>query len=184
MRIVGGSARGRRLKSPRGQVRPTSDRVREALFSIIQASVPGAGFLDLFAGSGAVGLEALSRGARHVDFVEEHQGRAEDIRALLEELGWKGKGRVWRTKALKFLEKTVEKYDLVFVDPPYGSPDLVAALTKLVEVKGIRPGGMAILEHPTKSAPPERADELLLQKRYRYGDTTLSVYRLDQESVR
>lgn len=118
MRIVGGSRKGARIFAPKGRdTRPTSDRVREAAFSIL-GSIDGLTVLDLFAGSGALGLEALSRGAASVTFVESDPAALEAIERNLAKLGLEG-ARVVRSDAVKHIARTAERYDLVFLDPPY-----------------------------------------------------------------
>ena len=177
MRIIGGSARGRRIKSPPGQVRPTADRVREALFSILGPHVPGCRFLDLFAGSGAVGLEALSRGARWVDFVEEDPARATSIRNYLRDFGWSEQGHVHRFSARKYLGRVRERFDIIFVDPPYTGPLLAEAVKQILATKILADDGILVLEHASSS--PFAIEGLTTHrlKTYRYGDTMLSVYR-------
>ena len=177
MRIIGGSARGRRIKSPPGQVRPTSDRVREALFSILGPEVPRGRFLDLFAGSGAVGLEALSRGAQYVEFVEEDPARAAAIRNYLKDFGWSDRGRVLRLSARKYLARVPEKFDIIFVDPPYAGPLLREAIQQIISARALADGGILVLEHPSSTVPDVPGLTTHRVKTYRYGDTTLSVYR-------
>ena len=176
MRIVGGSARGRRVKSPPGHVRPTSDRVREALFSIIQNSIKDATFLDLFAGSGAIGLEALSRGARHVVFVDDNAARAAAISRHIEEFGWTDRATVLRLTAKRFLAKSQKTFDIVFLDPPYHSDQMNTAISRIAEGGVVVDGGLLVLEHSSSSPTDEKITGFLPAKRYRYGDTTLSIY--------
>jgi len=177
MRIIGGSARGRRIKSPPGRVRPTADRVREALFSILGADVPGSRFLDLFAGSGAVGFEALSRGADFVAFVEEDTGRAAAISKHLREFAWSDQARVFRLTARKFLTRTEERFDIIFVDPPYGGPLLTEAFRQILLGKILSEDGILVLEHPSSTDVKELVLPSYSCRPYRYGDTMLSVYR-------
>ncbi len=189
MRIVGGSARGRRLKSPPGSVRPTSGRVREALFSILQNNIDisNARFLDLFAGSGAIGLEALSRGARQVVFVDENPARTAAITKHLETFGWKNRALVFRQTAKRFLSNVREPFDIVFVDPPYhsGQASMTANLISEnnsesnSENKLVQHNGVLVFEHPSSSLVNKRIYGFLPAKRYKYGDTTLSVYKLE-----
>ncbi len=182
MRIVGGSARGRRLKSPPGSVRPTSDRVREALFSILQDSIYNARFLDIFAGSGAIGLEALSRGAKHVIFVDDNQARATAIKKHLEKFEWADRADVYRQVAKRFLAKVGEPFDIVFVDPPYHSGQISTIVDIISEAgssgnKIVANEGVLVLEHPSSSPVSEIICGFLPARRYKYGDTTLSVYK-------
>ena len=125
LRIIAGEFKGRRLKTPTGRsVRPTSDRVREAWFSILQTEVPGARVLDLYAGSGALGLEALSRGAHSVDFVEKHSASLAAIRANVEALNVSDRVTIHRGDAMRFAERLQPgQYDLAFADPPYATDE-------------------------------------------------------------
>jgi 16S rRNA (guanine(966)-N(2))-methyltransferase RsmD len=177
MRIVGGSAKGRKLKSPVGDARPTASRVRESIFNILQGRIEGARFLDLFAGSGAVGLEALSRGAEKVVFVEENRARAEAIERFVRELGWNERAVVIRIPAAKYLARGhCGEFDVVFADPPYRTDDMNAILTVLPSDL-IAPDGVLVLEHLASMPAPDEISGFGPPRRYRYGDTTLSVYR-------
>ena len=152
MRIVAGSAKGARIFAPKGRdTRPTSDRVREAVFAIV-ASVEGMTVLDLFAGSGALGLEALSRGAASATFVESDRAALEAIDRNLEKLGLQG-ARIVRGDAVEYLAKTSDRYDVVFIDPPYEKDDKDAyrRVTDRVNT-GLRkwPGGMFAVWYPLK----------------------------------
>ncbi|MDI6709177.1 MAG: 16S rRNA (guanine(966)-N(2))-methyltransferase RsmD [Thermoanaerobacterales bacterium] len=181
LRIIGGSARGRRLKGPpEGSARPTSDRVREALFNILAPWVPGSRFLDLFAGSGAVGLEALSRGAARAVFVEANPRVAAVLQANLSATGLGPKAEVYRNsfeRALADLAAGGESFDLVFIDPPYRRGLEDAALRALCQYNLLAPGGMAVAESDRTHLPPAEIAGLALWRRERYGDTTLSFYR-------
>ena len=125
LRIIAGEFGGRRLKTPAGRnVRPTGDRVKEAWFSILQQSIPDARVLDLFAGSGALGLEALSRGAAQVDLVEQHQASLAVIRDNVESLNVAARVTIHRSDAMRFAERLpAGSYDVAFADPPYASSD-------------------------------------------------------------
>lgn len=166
MRIIAGEFRGRSLKSPGDRrVRPTADRVREAWFSILASDVPGARVLDLFAGSGALGLEALSRGAQQVDFVEISRASLEALRANVSELDAEDRVRIHRADALRFVSRLAPgSYDLAFADPPY-STDQAA---RLVAIFRQRPfAGILTLEH--RAAVVLDGDETR-----KYGDTALT----------
>jgi 16S rRNA (guanine966-N2)-methyltransferase len=135
LRIIGGAWRGRRLRFPaQSEIRPTPDRVRETLFNWLATRIPGARCLDLFAGSGALGLEALSRGAREVVFVERDPVAAREVRARLAEWGATG-GRVQLADAVGFLREPAESFDIVFLDPPFAS-DLLSRTALLLEEGG------------------------------------------------
>jgi 16S rRNA (guanine966-N2)-methyltransferase len=155
LRIVGGGWRGRRVHFPDSPgLRPTPDRVRETLFNWLQFSLAGARCLDLFAGSGALGLEALSRGAREVVFVEEAAEVAQSLREELERLGGTARARVLQTPAARYLGTPGEPFDLIFLDPPFGQRAL-AEPVELVEAGGwIKPGGWVYLECERRAGAP------------------------------
>jgi 16S rRNA (guanine966-N2)-methyltransferase len=155
LRIVGGGWRGRRVHFPDSPgLRPTPDRVRETLFNWLQFSLAGARCLDLFAGSGALGLEALSRGAREVVFVDEAAAVAESLREELERLGGTARARVLQTTAERYLGTPGEPFDLIFLDPPFGQGALAQPIT-LVEAGGwIEPGGAVYLECERQAGAP------------------------------
>ncbi len=174
MRIVAGTFRGRRLAAPRGRdVRPTADRVREALFSIL-GDVSGLRVLDLYAGSGALGIEALSRGAAAAVFVDSSQAAVTAIRRNLSELGLEAP--VQRRDALAYLAAAADgdPYDLVFADPPYDSalrlgPDLAERLPPILSEDAV------IVTESNKRAPLELPFSLLRERSY--GDTRIAVHR-------
>jgi 16S rRNA (guanine966-N2)-methyltransferase len=155
LRIIGGTWRGRRLRfPPTPEIRPTPDRVRETLFNWLAARVPGARCLDLFAGSGAIGLEALSRGAAHVTFVERDPVAAREITARLAEWGART-ARVAQSDALRFLAaKPAEPFDIAFLDPPFASPLLAQAATRLEQGGWLAEDALVYVECPAASAAP------------------------------
>ncbi|MCL4477262.1 MAG: 16S rRNA (guanine(966)-N(2))-methyltransferase RsmD [Nitrospirae bacterium] len=188
MRISGGSAKGRKigfkkafLKKDEGDVlRPTSAKVREALFDIIRKELPGSVFLDLYAGTGGVGIEALSRGAAKAVMVEANKLRVRMIHHLLSEFNFSDRARVANLKAFDFAGKEGEKgqrYDIIFLDPPYGSEELTKMLPLIGEGKIIREGGLVIAEHFFKTKLPESVGKLKFVKGYKYGDTVLTLYK-------
>jgi 16S rRNA (guanine966-N2)-methyltransferase len=172
VRVVAGEYRGRRLRAPRGgATRPTADRVRESLFAML-GDVSGARVLDLFAGSGALGIEALSRGAASACFVERDRAAAAAIRANLDALGARA-GTVRRRDALRFLRSCDERFDLVLVDPPYDSAPrlggpLSAALPRVLEPDA------RIVTESDKRAPLELT--LPLRAERSYGDTRIAIH--------
>jgi 16S rRNA (guanine966-N2)-methyltransferase len=178
MRVIAGRLGGRRLKAPRGTVtRPTSDRVREAVFAMLE-DVGGASVLDLFAGSGALGIEALSRGADSAVFVELDAGAVRILNGNLAELGIADRAadvrRVDAVRALESARARKETYDLVFIDPPYGQaramgPELSAILPSL-----LKPEARVVVESDRR-APLEL--ELELERQKRYGDTSITIHR-------
>jgi 16S rRNA (guanine966-N2)-methyltransferase len=183
MRIVAGKFRGARIEAPKGlATRPTSDKVRQALFNVLEHGAPGVDFdgarvLDLFAGSGALGLEALSRGARFCLFVEESADARAAVRRNVEALHLTGTTKIWRRGATKLgAAGTMQPFDLLFLDPPYGKGLGEKALHSAAEGGWVRQGAVAVLE--------ERADaEIALPAGYEaidtrvYGDTKILVMR-------
>ena len=185
MRISGGSAKGRKVvlrkafirKSGLDELRPTSGKVREAIFNILGARVPESRFLDLFAGTGAVGLEALSRDAREVVFVDISGPRIRLIDELAERFGFTDRTFSTKEDAGNFLRKNIMPYDIIFVDPPYDSDEITKILPLLDSDAVLAPDGTLIIEHAKKTALPEKLETAVLKKRYKYGDTMLSLYR-------
>ena len=154
LRIIGGTWRGRKLRFPASAaIRPTPDRVRETLFNWLGAATRGARCLDLFAGSGALGLEALSRGAAHVTFVERDAAAATELQTRLTE--WHaGDARVERADALRYLEGTAQPFDIVFLDPPFASDLLQSAAAALAERRWLRPGALIYVECAARGGLP------------------------------
>jgi len=188
MRISGGIAKGRRTatkgllsKTSDGEkLRPTSSKVREALFDIIRNEIDGASFVDLYAGTGTVGFEALSRGASRAIFVEPNDLRALTINKNADELGFREKAQVVNSRAHEFLEKSSSKkesFDIFFVDPPYHSEEIKKVLPMIGEKGFLNKSGVVIVEHFFKRELPETAGELKIDRSYRYGDTMLTFYR-------
>jgi 16S rRNA (guanine966-N2)-methyltransferase len=170
MRIVAGRWRGRQIKAPKGPVRPTADRVREAWMSIIQPSLPEARVLDLFAGSGALGLEALSRGSRWVDFVENAPLALRTLRENADALGAGAAFTVHRQDAIRFLEGIeANAYDVAFADPPYRLGLAEAVATRWLAVPF---AALLGVEHAAGESMPEGGDTR------RYGDTAITFYRV------
>jgi 16S rRNA (guanine966-N2)-methyltransferase len=175
MRVIAGTYGGRTLRAPPGAAtRPTSDRVREALFSILGGNVQGARVLDLFAGSGALGIEALSRGAENATFVDDAAGAIKAVRANLGALG--AAAEVHAVDALRFLGAASSggaQYDLVFLDPPYRLADRLASRLSEALPAVLAPGAVAVAESDRR-AP--LALDLPLNDERRYGDTLLRFY--------
>ncbi len=174
MRIIAGTLGGRRLVAPRGlATRPTSDRVREALFSAL-GDVSGARVLDLFAGTGALGIESLSRGAAHATFVENARPALQALRANLAALGVADRASVVAEAAVRAVGSVAGPFDLVFIDPPYAAlatiPPLVAALDR-----ALAPGSTLVLEHASRDPQP-RLEGLEGRPPRAYGDTSISVF--------
>ncbi len=183
MRIVAGKFRGARIEAPKGLVtRPTSDRVRPALFNVLEHGTPEVAFeearvLDLFAGSGALGLEALSRGARFCLFIEESAAARAAIRRNVEALGLTGATKIWRRDATRLGPAgTLQPFDLVFCDPPYGQGLGESALASAAEGGWLRAGAIAVLEERADLDVgwPAKFEEI---DRRRYGDTAIVIAR-------
>lgn len=180
MRIIGGVFRSRKIESPPAHsARPTKDRVREAVFNMIAGNLEGARVLDLFAGSGAYGLEALSRGARECVFVENNPGCALVISKNIEKLKVQDKTKVRKADVTKCLEEMgpqKEKFDIIFSDPPY---DLVLSRNILIMIQRydiLKHSGLLILEHDRKEAISEGAGDVSIYKQKSYGITSISVF--------
>jgi 16S rRNA (guanine966-N2)-methyltransferase len=180
-RIVAGSRGGRRLVVPSGvATRPTSDRVREALFSTVESmtELVGCRFADLYAGSGAVGLEAASRGAAAVLLVESDARAARTIRTNITTLGLAGTCELSTAKVATILATPpASSYDVIFADPPYATPDTEIAALLAALVRWLAADGIAVLERSTRSAPPSTVDALPLDRTRRYGETALHYFR-------
>jgi len=185
MRIVGGTSRGRRLTGPGDlAVRPTADQVKEALFNILAGRIAGTRFLDLYAGTGNIGIEALSRGAQQATFVESSPAMGRLLRANLQQCGFEHLTEVRLVPVSRFLKQRHESpYDIIFLDPPYRTEEVEKVLPSLGHDVIIRANGVVVVEHFHKSPPVDRIGHLALVKTYRYGDTCLSVYRSIREEV-
>jgi 16S rRNA (guanine(966)-N(2))-methyltransferase RsmD len=192
MRISGGLAKGRRIRTKSlfskatrdEELRPTSSKVREALFDIIRDKIGGASFVDLYAGTGAVGLESLSRGADRAIFVEPNRLRAKAIQETAIQIGFHDKTTVFIGKAERFLKKASaekKRFDIFFVDPPYFSEEIMRTLPMISEKGLLNNGGVVVVEHFFKRRLPELMDELKMIRSYRYGDTMLTIYKKETE---
>ena len=180
MRVITGTARGVQLKTPEGlQTRPTTDRVKEALFSIIQFEIPCARVLDLFGGTGQVGIEALSRGAKSAVFVDESEKACGLIRENLKRTKLSEKGKVVRGDYLQYLQNCRETFDFVFLDPPYAEVFLENALNKLTEIDILQSGGIIVAERPVGKELPWNYEGFTRSKDYKYGNTILTLFRKD-----
>ena len=178
MRVITGKARGVQLKTPDGMhTRPTADRVKEALFSIINFDLPGAAVLDLFGGTGQLGIEALSRGAKSAVFVDAREDACKIIRENLQRTKLSLQAKVVRSDYLDYLRRCRESFDIILLDPPYAEVFLENALKCITEIDILQSGGIIIAERPL-------GKELLLDfegytrsKDYKYGNTLLTLYR-------
>ncbi len=171
MRVIAGSARGVQLTAPRGKAtRPITDRVKETLFGILGERVPDARMLDLYAGSGAIGIEALSRGAEHADFVERDRAALAALRANLERTRLEG-ASVHEADVERFLAGAEGTWDLVVLDPPYEVRAIVAPLRALVPL--LAPGASVVIKHFWRAETPE-VEGLAVVRHRRFGETMLT----------
>ncbi len=173
MRVITGSARGKKLKEPQGfDVRPTTSQVKEAIFNICQFDVEGRRVLDLFGGTGQLGIEAKSRGAAQVDIVDSARESVRLIRENVRSVGLEI--RVWQTDALSFL-RSCGKYDLIFIDPPYDSGLAEKALAQIKAFDILSNGGIIICETRTETELSAPGAPYILKKQYRYGKVKLTT---------
>jgi len=181
MRIISGSARGRKLKEPVGNsIRPTSSKVKEAIFSIVQFDIEGRRVLDLFAGCGQIGIEALSRGAGSAVFVDSSQDAVKLIRENLKVCGFSDKSAVYARDAVRSLEND-EKYDLIFIDPPYESELQEKVLNKIVEFDKLNINGIIMCESGVDKRIPEFKPPYVIQKEYKYGGVKITKIVREQD---
>ncbi len=178
MRVITGKARGVALQTPSGMAtRPTSDRVKEALFSIIQFDLPTAKVLDLFGGTGQLGIEALSRDASRAVFVDERQDACNLIRENLKRTHLESQAKVVRSDYMSYLKSCNEKFDVIFLDPPYAEVFLENALKIITEIDILQSGGIIITERPSGKDLPWEFDGYVRSRDYKYGNTLLALYR-------
>ena len=173
MRVIAGSLKGRRLNTPKWEgLRPTSDKLRETLFNVVARRVPDARVLDLYAGTGAIGIEALSRGATHVTFVDTDARARKLITENLARCGVSDRYAIIQSPQ----SLPAESFDLVVLDPPYAEPDLSAAIAAVDPL--IAPGGLLILEHARRRAAPAHVGRLDMTRDLVSGDSALAFYEL------
>ena len=173
MRVISGEYRGRRLLEPAGRyVRPTTDQVKEAVFNIIQFDIEGRRVLDLFAGTGQMGIEALSRGARECVFVDSSRESLRLVRENLRRCG--ADAQIVQCDAIDFLRRR-ERFDLVFIDPPYDSGLAEKAVEAVKEFDILSKGGIMIAETRRETVLPMTSDEYGYEKVYRYGKIKITV---------
>jgi 16S rRNA (guanine966-N2)-methyltransferase len=177
MRIITGSARGRKLNTLEGlDVRPTPDKVKEALFNIIQFDIEGRHFLDLFAGSGQIGLEALSRGAKDCVFIDASKKSVAVIEENIAHCGFENQSKVVNADSVMYIRRTMEKFDVAFLDPPYRKGLLQEALPYVAD--RMNEGGTIICEHPIDEEVPDEAGDFKRFRDYKYGKIILTSYKL------
>jgi 16S rRNA (guanine966-N2)-methyltransferase len=178
MRIISGRERGRKLKTPEGDnIRPTSEKVKEALFSIIQFELEGRRVLDLFAGTGQLGLEALSRGARECVFADNDRAALRIARENAERCGFLDRSKFILADYRTALKRSGEKYDIILIDPPYGSDYHKKALDLISGFDILRDNGIIIVETESEIGLPESAGSIEKIREYHYGKTMLTTYR-------
>lgn len=184
MRITGGEAKGRHLESPKGMaIRPTSDRVREAIFNIIGQDISGMRVLDLFAGTGSLGIEALSRGALHALFVDNSQNSICLIKKNLALCGYQDSGSVARVNLRHGIPRNhlllKDTYDLIFLDPPYRENLIPFLLKALIKNHVLSSGSQVIAESQKGRSLPVSLEKLKIMDTRSHGDTTISIYSYD-----
>ena len=178
MRVITGKARGIQLKTPDGmQTRPTADRVKEALFSIIQFDIPGAKVLDLFGGTGQLGIEALSRGASSAVFVDAREDACKLIRENLKRTKLEADAKVVRGDYLDYLNRCREQYNIIFLDPPYAEVFLENAIKRITEIDILQSDGIIVTERPLGKELPWEFEGFSRSKDYKYGKVLLTIYR-------
>jgi 16S rRNA (guanine(966)-N(2))-methyltransferase RsmD len=181
MRVIGGAAKGRRLLAPKGQaVRPTADRVKESLFNILPRDFSGMKVLDLFAGTGNLSIEALSRGADHAVLVDSSERSVAVIKENLRRLSFATKTEVWvapAARSLRALARRKESFDIIFLDPPYDQGLAKRSLAIIAQCNLLNDSGTIVVEHSAREALQRRYDSLELHDERRYGDTLLSFYK-------
>ena len=178
MRVITGKARGVQLKTPDGMMtRPTTDRVKEALFSIINFEIPGTRVLDLFGGTGQLGIEALSRGAQSAVFVDAREDACRLIKENLKRTRMEQYGRVVRSDYLDYLSRCTEQYGIIFLDPPYAEVFLENALKRITEIDILQSNGIIVTERPLGKELPWEFEGFSRSRDYKYGKTLLTIYR-------
>ncbi len=181
MRVITGKARGVALKTPEGQnTRPTADRVKEALFSIIQFDIPGTSVLDLFGGTGQLGIEALSRGASEAVFVDQREDACKLIRENLHRTHLQNQACVQCCDFRDFLRKNRKKFGIIFLDPPYAEEFLENSLNIITEIDILQSGGIIVTERSLGKELSAQFDGYSRSKDYKYGKTLLAIYRKEK----
>ncbi len=177
MRVITGSARGAKLKTLEGlNTRPTSDRVKEAIFNIIQFQVEGRRVLDLFSGSGQLAIEALSRGADYAVMVDESREAVNIIKDNVKKVKFDQTSSVFQMDYMRYLSTCREKFDIIFLDPPYAEKMLENALRKISEIDILSEGGIIVCERPKEKVMPATVGDLIASRDYVYGKTAINLY--------
>lgn len=179
MRVITGEARGRKLVTLEGDdVRPTTDRVKESMFSIIQFDLEGANVLDLFAGSGQLGIEALSRGAKHCTFVDSANRSVEVVKQNLKTVGFEKRASVFCGESKMYISLSRDKFDVALLDPPYNKNIIDDVLPSVAEK--MTDYGVIVCESASDEVLPESAGKFSIHREYKYGKIKLTVYRKNQ----
>lgn len=182
MRVITGIARGRRLTAPEGlDVRPTADKVKEGIFSAVQFELNGAAVLDLFAGSGQMGIEALSRGAEKAVFVDSSLRSVRCVNENLRNTGLTRYAEVINRDSYDYIRLTAQTFDIIILDPPYRHGHIANILP--LAAKKLREGGSVICEYESEAQPPEAPEGLYLRKTYHYGKINVSIFCLPDKEV-
>lgn len=178
MRVIAGLARGIQLKTPDGmRTRPTADRVKEAMFSIIQFDIPGARVLDLFGGTGQLGIEALSRGAKSAVFVDEQPKACQLIRDNLKKTRLETAAQVSCADYMHFLKNCDDRFDIILLDPPYAEVFLKNSLNLISEIDILQTNGIIVAERPVEKKHPWSHPSFSRSRDYKYGKSLLTIYR-------
>lgn len=176
MRVITGEARGRRLVTLEGDdVRPTTDKVKEGMFNIIQFDIPGANVLDLFAGSGQLGIEAISRGAKHCSFVDASKRSLDVVRENLKNCGFEKRASTFSGDSVSYAQLTHDTFDIVFLDPPYRK-HFIDSVLPFISSK-MNDGGVIVCETSIEEELPETAGDFSLAREYKYGKIKITTYR-------
>jgi len=180
MRVISGKARGVNLKTPDGMAtRPTADRVKEALFSIIQFDIPASRVLDLFGGTGQLGIEALSRGANSALFIDDREEACRLIRENLKRAKLDSQAKVIRSDYMQYLKNCSEQFDIILLDPPYAEVFLENSLKLITEIDILQSGGIIVTERPVEKSLSWAFPGFTRSRDYKYGKTILTIYRKD-----
>lgn len=178
MRVIAGKAKGIQLNTPEGMLtRPTTDRVKEALFSIIQFELPGARVLDLFGGTGQLGIEALSRGASYAVFVDSRREACQLIRSNLKKTHLEDQATVVQSDYMEYLNRSTGLFQIVLLDPPYAEVFLENAIKKITEIDILQSGGIIVAERPFGKELPWEFEGFTRSRDYKYGKIILTLYR-------
>lgn len=180
MRVITGKARGVNLKTPDGMTtRPTTDRVKEALFSIINFDIPNARVLDLFGGTGQLGIEALSRGAKSAVFVDAGEPACKLIKENLRRTKLENQANIVRADYQDYLKRCKDRFDIIFLDPPYAEVFLENSIKSITEIDILQSGGIIVCERPVGKELPWEYPGYSRSKDYKYGKTLITLYRKD-----